>query len=317
MAIVSCNAITTSLSVDSERHRNYTSIYQVITDSVNDGPRTVVEASCIPDWGDPYVWNLVTGDIDNWAFCSGYEVGMPIVRDTRRLWEVIVRHSSRPGFINPRDHATARENPVDEPALLSGSFVGHRRVMRADKDGNAISNTVGEPFIPGIEMDDATLSLIIEKNSSTIALDQWAGFRNAVNSVPIWGLDSRTVKLQQWSWRVHYFAVSNAYIANRMEFEINTDTYDAEETGRGWDFNILNAGYRHRIDCNADKEKRVREIMDGIDQPRHLPTPLDANGAILDLGCGDDPYYKNFRGYREKDFHAIPWLPDPLPGPFV
>jgi hypothetical protein len=315
MAAVEVNRIESEGDIDEEFHRDYTSTYEVITDNKLDGPRTARTASvagvAIPGYGDPYVWG---NDSDPFAWCRSLSSKLKSRKAHRRHWTITVTHSTRPKY---RESSTPRENPLDEPPLIYGSFVQFRRPATKDKDGKSIINTVGEPFVPALERDDSRLSVVIEKNTSSISLTQWANFRDAVNSAAIWGLPTRTVKLIQWSWRLAYYAVSSVYVQHRLEFHINTDVYAMAEPGRGWDYNVLNQGYRYRVDCAKPIEKRVREIMDGRDQPRKGPTPLGQAGQILDLACGDTEFYKNYRVYNELDFHAISFIPDPLPGPFV
>lgn len=318
MAATEVNRIESEGDIDEEFHRDYTSTYEVITNDKLDGPRTARTAdltgsggSKIPGYGDPYLWG---NDSDPYAWCRSIKAKLRSRKEHRRVWTVTVTHSTRPKF---RESSTPRENPLDEPILIYGSFVQFRRPATKDKDGKAIVNTVGEPFVPALERDDSRLSLVIEKNSPTISLAQWALFRDSVNSAAIWGLPTRTVKLITWNWRLAYYAVSSVYVQHRLEFHINTDVYNTAETGRGWDYNVLNAGFRYKVDCSSDKEKRQRTIMDGRDQPRHQPTPLSAAGEILDLACGDTEYYRNYRVYNELDFHLISFIPDPLPGPFT
>ena len=316
MTVAAANPISSELETDEEMHRTYTSYYEVQTSTRNThSPISVCQASGIPTYGSTYSWGL---DTDNWAWCNSIRAKLrEDQKTTAKLWSVTVTHTTRPKL---RCSDVQIENPLDEPYFLSGSFMQFRKPATQNNAGDAIFNTVGEPFIPAIERDDSRDTLIIEKNTATIDLALRDSFRDAVNSVDIWGLPPHTVKLQQWAWDIAYFGVCNAYVRNRLEFHINTTEYENFQTGIGFDFNVLNAGFRYKNDCdNTDKEKRFNEVMDGRDQPRHQPTLLGALGQILDLQCdnGAVPYYLNFEIYPEMDFHDITFLPDPLPGPFV
>lgn len=314
MSITAVNPLYSKGTIDAEYHKTYTSVWQVLTNDVNDGPRTARTASfggfAIPARAEVYQWG---NDFDNWAFCTNLDADLEDWKKSRKKWLVTVTHTSRPTF---RTSASEIENPLDERPILYGSFIQFQRPLIKDKDGKAVLNVVGEPFTPAPMRDDSRDSLVYECNTATIDLGLRDSFRDAVNSASIWGLGARNVKLEQWTWRIAY-AGPLEYVQHRLEFHINTDTYPTAETGQGWDFNILNTGYRHKVDCSSDIEKRMREIMDGRDQPRHHATPLGPGGEILDLACGDTEHYKNFRGYNELDFHSIPFLLDPLPGPFV
>lgn len=298
MVAAAAQPLRSTIAIDDQFHRTYTSYYQVITDDVNDGPITAVEASGIPAYRSSYSFG---NDADVWAFCNGATADLENVRDTAKKWLVTVTHTTRPSF---RCGDTRIENPLDEPLRIYGSFMQFTRPADTDRNGDAIVNTVDEPFVPAVERDDSRDSLIIERNSTSISLSTRTSFRDAVNSNVQWGLPVRTIKLQQWTWAIQYWGTCNAYIAERFEFHINEDT---------WDFSIYNQGTRHL--SVAGPPRQFAQNKDNRDQPDTLPRPLDANGNLLDLTT-DAPYYAEFRVYNEMDFSTL-GFPDPLPGPFV
>lgn len=290
--------IQSEISWDPEQHRQYTSTYMVLTDDKNDGPITAIQASGIPAYRSPYAFG---NDTDPWAFCSSIQARLTKVEDTARQWTVTVTHSTRPA---ERCADFQIDNPLDEPFKISGSFAQFTRPATVDRNGLSITNSVQEPFVPAIEIDDSRKVLVIEKNLPTIDLDDWADYADTVNSGTLWGLSSRKIKLNQWRFTVLYYGVCNYYVNNVWEFHINKDK---------WNHKVIDAGFRH-LDGGA--APNYKTIMDTVDQPRHQPTPLDGSGNILDLTGGLPPYTFNFEIYREKDFTAI-GLPAVLPGPFV
>ncbi len=300
MSIVSVDPISSELSIDANWHRTYTSVYQVITDDVNDGPITVVNASGIPNYGASYQWG---NDSDSWAFCQAAHPRLVNVKDTSRQWYVTITHST----IARTQQDFNRESPLDWRPIISGSFAKFTKAATQDKDGNPITNSVEEPFVPALEMDDSRDSLVIQVNTPSINLALRAQARNKVNSSTIWGLPSRAVKLNQWAWGVRYYGLT-PYIENQFEFEINYEL---------WNHKQLDAGFRKLVDAGAaDLAEKYRTIMDDIDTPRHQPTPLDGNGDILDLTATPAGVYLDFEIYDEFNFLALP-VPNPLPGPFV
>jgi len=290
-------------------HREYTSIYQVITDDLDDGPVTATNATGIPAYGSSYSWG---NDSDQWAFAIEANASLVSEDNTRRQWYVTITHSTQPRL---RCADVQRNSPLDEPPIISGSFVQFTKPAEEDKDGDPIVNVCDEPFIPAVEINDSRDSLVIEINTANINLAQRADAKDKVNSGTIWGLGPRTVLLKQWTWRKMSFGVCNEFINHRYEFEINTDK---------WNHKLHNVGYRHKNPfwvCGDDPEEQWRTILDGRDQPRHLPTPLKLDGSINDLQCGGTPVYlkdpDGFEIYKEYDLTTLPGIPDPLPGPFA
>lgn len=308
MVATAARPITSSVGWDKDWNRTYTSVYEVITTDVQDGPITAVQASGIPAYRSPYSWG---NDSDPWAFCSEVDAQIRSVEETSKLWTVTVTHTTRPQF---RCADTQIENPLDEPLKLSGSFVQFQRPTQVDKDGNPIVNSVDEPFVPAIERDDSHDTLNVEFNSPTIDLQLRAEFRDAINSQGLWGLLRWTVKLTQWDWAIAYYGTCNAYVINRMTFLIKYGT-GVDST---WIKEVLDAGFRHKINCavGLDPALRMKTNTDAQDNQIHQPMPLDGSGNPISIACGDAPVYLSWHLYNEKNFADL-GLPDPLPGPFT
>lgn len=291
--------IKSSMQWDPDHNRSYVSIYEVITDDKEDGPITALNAPGIPPYRSQYSWG---NDLDNWAFANDATADLRNVDETRKLWTVTVNFSTRPSF---RCGDTKIENPLSEPIRLGGSFMQFTRPATTDRNGNAIINSVSEPFIPSIEIDDSRKVLTIQKNTAAISLSNWANYSDTVNSGSLWGLSARMVKLNQWRWTVQYWGTCFAYISNEWEFHINYQL---------WNHKPLDAGFRH-LPAGASRPN-YETIMDSKDQPRHQPTPLNGSGVIVDLAGGGTPYYWTFEIYAERDFTVI-GVPAVLPGPFI
>lgn len=297
------------LSWDKDWHRIYTSVYLTFTTSKADTGLTAVNAPNIPEYGSHF---QAGNDEDPWAFAIAAQA-RSVESDNEkfhRKWYVTITHSTQPRI---RCADFQRENPIDEPPIISGSFAQFTRPAEKDRDDKPILNSAEEPFVPAIEVDDARDTLIIEVNTAEIDLQQRADARNKVNSDPIWGLDKRHVKMAQWQWRVMHFGKCNPFINNVFEFHIGDEP---------WNHKQLDAGFR---DLNPfwvagdPLEEKHKTIMDGRDHPRHMPTPLDGSGAILADGA-DAVYLKEpdgFEIYEEFDFTTIAGIPNPLPGPFA
>ena len=320
MAVVgTARPIQSQISVDEEFNRSYTSTYEVITNDVTDGPALVLTANGLPQFGSEYVWYNTT---DSYAFCVGGSATIREVKATRMLWVVTIKHetpkSSKSGGKNTRQPSTGNPNPIserqdprDEPWEISGSFAQFQRPAVKDMDGKPLQNTVEEPFIPAIEIDESRKTLVLRKNTGTINLSSWVNCSDKVNGTPMWGLLPRQVKLNQWNWTLRFFGAGIGYVENTFEFHIS---YEKDDQGNvvGWTHVILNEGFRKLKDPDStDPEKRYQRIT-LKDQPVSKPVLLNQEGYLLFKGV-EAPYYNKFKIYEEVDFLAI-GIPNPLPG---
>jgi hypothetical protein len=212
---------------------------------------------------------------------------------------------------------------LDEPPKLSGSFARFQKPATHDFEGNPILNSVDEPFVPALERDDSRDTLIVDVNTEQIDLLLRATYRDSVNDAPLWGLEKNTIKLGQWSWQIAYHGTCTPYVINRVEFEISYKEsirkgFEGEIIG--WKDEILQAGFRHKVDCAANpKEQRYQTNTDDHDNQIHQPMALDDDGNVISIECGDDPVYAQFLLYPELDFTVLLEelrLTDPLNGPF-
>lgn len=320
MAVVgSARPIQSKMSVDEEYSRSYTSTYEVITNDKTDGPALVLTADGLPRFGSSYSWY---NTFDNFAYCVGGSASIREIKASALVWTVEIRHetpkSSKSGGKNTRQPSTANPNPtsergspVNEPWEISGSFAQFQRPTTKDMNGDPLQNTVEEPFVPAIEIDDSRKTLVLRKNTSTISLANWVDYSDKVNSVAMWGLLPRQIKLNQWNWSVRFYGPGIGYVENQWEFHISYERDDAG-TVVGWTHVILNEGFRKLVNAGeSDPEKRYARIT-MKDQPSSKPTLLDVNSQPITAGVGT-PYYNKFQIYEERDFRNI-GIPDPLPG---
>lgn len=332
------------LRIDEELHRTYTTSFRVFGTG-NTGPLEISGAAGLPTYGSPMRAPFVTtNDVDNYAICIDIAIDPNptkvnasgsdgITANTSGYeWNVVTTHSTKP----QRRESTFRGNPLDEPYEMSGSFLNTVEDAWRDKDGNVITYTNGAPVNPPFQIDKARDTLVLAYNTSTISLPLRARMVKKVNSVPIWGLSKRQVKLERWEWSIKYWGFNNKYIHHVMEFHINQDrhprlgcvngttgygTGTASATGTGTGIDALlplrgyynttrNQSYRLSPDCpDAEGDETM---MDKKDNPYQEPRSLGCDG------CPDpDDHWITFEIEEEENFLEIPRLPNPLPGPFV
>jgi len=303
-------------TVDNKFNRTYTGVYQVIAD-LSDSPLTVLQAVGIPQWGSSFVWDT---DFDLWAFAQGYTAD-PVERVIYAgrdcwVWEVKVTWSS---VSTERSKADPRNSPIDDPPVVSGSFLGERVKAIRDKDGDPIVNAAAEPYLdspPTIMSNIDTLR--ISYNTLTINLGQRTRYVGTVNSSGIWGLEKRQALMSRWDWRVLY-AGDLAYIAHDFEFHIKYDLTPADNVCvgptevEGWYTILPNRGYSpYKVPEEYESKVLAR---DKEDNPLTTPVSLNCDGT--ENMDPDFEYWNVFEVEREEDFTSIPGMPNPLPGPFV
>lgn len=315
--IRSVERLSSKLFIDEKFHRIYTSLYQVIG-SYDASPYEISAADGIPTYGFSYIWN---GFVDLWAFAKTAQVdpGERIkdpggTSEDMLKWTVTIKHSSEP-FDGSNDAETPRENPLNDPPVISGGFSPYKRNIHRDKDGVAIENTAKMPYDPGISIDDAYDTIKISYNTATINLFQRAQFRGSVNSASIWGLDVRQAKLTRWDWQVLRAGVGFDYIKHNFEFLISYQAHATDPcigpAGKfGWYHTLPNTGsqYYH----TGVFEKKFLTPFSAKDQP--YIGKLKCDGDRLD--DSESLKFNVYRGETEQDFNAIPGMPNPLPGPF-
>lgn len=319
MAVIgSARPIESKISVDEEFNRSYTSTYEVITNDKTDGPALVLTAPGLPAFGSQYQWY---NTFDEFAYCVGGTASIRELKKTALVWTVQIKHESpkssnktrgarQPSTGSP-DPITERKSPTDEPWEISGSFAQFLRPVIYDSEFKPIVNTVWEPYVPAIEMDDSRKILVLRKNTPTISLAQWADYSDKVNGTVMWGLWPRQIKLNQWNWTMKFYGPGIAYVENQWEFHISFEMSPAGEM-LGWTHVILNEGFRQLVDPTAaDPAKRFKRITIR-DQPITKPVPLDPFGVPIDI-TKNPAYFNYFKVYVEREFRDI-GIPDPLPG---
>jgi hypothetical protein len=307
LSVTSVTAIEATGDITEEGAREYVVTLEVITNSVNDGPYTVLTTASLPTRGQQYSYG---GESDPYAFCR--RVGGCKLRDvdgTRKIWRLSAHYSTLGSKENPENQPG---NPLDWAWKISGRVTGDRKPKFKDRNNRAIANSADEPFDPAPELLSPNVLLDLKKNTATISLEQWWNSQGAVNNADIWGLgSSRKARINTWTWDIIYTGNGGAYIANHFEVEVRRDKFL---------FEPLDQGFRKKIGINGNGEPEYAPILIRGDIPSK-EIPLDGQGSVLLAGAplvffdgaGDNP--EPFELEDEIDFSSI--FPNPLPGPFV
>lgn len=246
--------IKVSLERDSNGDRTYRITYHVRTTDTSDGPAVVITCPGLPSKGDEWEFG---NDIDPWAFCLfDGSVRMATDKLPTRDWYVDFVFSTKlPGEGgsggSAGGHPTGNgstggggspgrgtdgvgsckteqtDDPLLVPPTVSGGFIKYVEEAATDRNGFMITNSAFEQFRgPKIEFDNNRPTVSVEQNVADLQLPLLAQFMDCVNDSPMWGNDRRCVKLSNVTWRKLYYGRCYSYYTRRLEFDINTSTFD-------------------------------------------------------------------------------------------
>lgn len=291
----------------------YTVVYQVITDSVNDGPLVAQGASGIPGRGTSYSFG---NESDSFSFADTANAKLVSVESSRKLWHVTVTFK-HPSLQEQKDESTNGQyaNPVDMGWKISGSFATEQVPARKTWTDKLIENSAKQPFLnPPLMTDGRVDTLILQKNTPAISLPLRAKLRGCVNLNPIWGLAARQVKLTRWDYQILYYGSGVPYVSNTWEFSIKSQLhpqFQAVALEMGWTDFVIDRGTRVIRDANAvDPRKKYKPILVN---DQEVEANLDGQGNLLD---DDKPVeWLEFPIEPPESFEL--YFPNPLPGPFI
>lgn len=213
-----------SLNRNEKGEREY-GISWLIEADETEGPYTVLQTPGLPLPGS--TWNFFD-DNDPWAYCRPtcqLQQWQHSEKDGPwRWWQVTQTFSTLP-LIRCQD--TTVENPLLEPPVISGTFVQETKEAVYDLEGKPLLTSSHERYRgSNVEFDFARPTIHIEHNVANLELPLLAELINKVNSVPMWGLDVRCVKLSQISWQKQYYGSCQPYYKRTFDFDIRFETFD-------------------------------------------------------------------------------------------
>jgi len=275
------------LDRDNEGHRTYKLQSLVKCSSSLDGPATVMTASGLPSIGSFWAFGNET---DPWAFCYPTMKVTPVNTGEPNIWwEVEQTFSTKP--LN-RCQDESVDDPLLEPPKISGSFARFQKEIERDRN-NALIKSSSHEIVRGIEKDASRPQVNISFNSPILALDTISSMIDGVNSVPMWGLTTRKIKLTTVSWERKMNGLCNYYYTKNLQFEVRYEGWDVEDLVdkgfkclRGkWNKSGTGDGatYSWEQDSGLDPEDPDHFIVakDANDENAPQETLLDGSGGRL------------------------------------
>ena len=267
----------------------------VQVNSVLDGPQIVLGASGLPQAGFVYDFG---NDLNNYLFCQ--ERTPNRIGRSSRFWEVLCEY--RPHNLN-KDNQQRKNNPNGDPLFdlpqITDETVKEQVDVIKDIDGDLITNSFGDPYLPHPQKDRSYRRLTIIRNEplSSPIVDTREDYIDLLNSKEFW-------RKAKWFWKMQDIAISSAtrtvntengpiyysYLSVRYVIEGRKPIGSAES---GWDLELVNYGAHYLTP--GGKKLRFR-----TDDGTPYEWFLDEDGLATDT-----PSYRNFEIYDEVDFDTL------------
>jgi hypothetical protein len=146
-------------------------------------------------------------------------------------WLVSQTFSNKPLSVNStggqRCHDTQIEDPLLEPAKVSGTFIKYTEEAVYDMNGLPLKTSSHEQLRGNnVEFDRNRPTVTIEQNVPNQTLDIFSPMVDHVNDAPLWGLPARTIKLSNVRWNKQFYGQCSIYYTRVLEFDIMYETFD-------------------------------------------------------------------------------------------
>ena len=215
---------------DSDGHREYHIEYLVRSDNKDDGPQTVRNTAGLPLPGAPWVFG---NDNDPAATCKRDSEIEPVQmrQEATDLWKCKFTFTTKP---HKRCQDERFENPLLEPPRKSGSWTKYKEEAVKNRFDIPLRYSSHERMKgPQVEFDKGLPTVNIEMNQVALDLPLMGVLLHTVNSVAMWGLPPRCVKLSGISWSEEFYGLCFPYYKVKYEFDINPDTFDRDIADEG------------------------------------------------------------------------------------
>jgi hypothetical protein len=255
--------------------RSYSRAFRLNTTQQSEGPYAVGSHPSLPIIGS-------THPEDSGAWCTTLTV------ENSDPWK---------GWTVTADYSTERElatDPTNDPAVISVTTEQFQKVADKDINGNATTNSAGDPYDPPHMMDDSRRTIHITKNMS--GHPSWLlSYSDVVNS------DTFTVKGITYAigtGKVQGISIGPDQTRNGVTFvEVS---YSIQLQRDGWLHKPLDVGFREKVAGQM-------LLIKGSDfQLVSAPVPLDGNGLVQQYPTTDSAVFNSYTIYTTASFASLP-----------
>lgn len=285
---------------DNHFHRQYTRVFQIVTDSAFYDSLYVIAHPSLPPIGSTYFIPETT-IFDSFAEVIGYEASQPDA-DMPTLWHVEVQYSTRGADINQTTAGGVvgspfgtgagtggyGEEPTQLPPQVEWKWVQGTKLFEqtADPVPLPVQTKANEKFAQVPEVDDPRLVYQLVRAEALFDVTVAADYMNTVNLGSWKGFAPRRARIIEFSARLDY----------QKKRPFWWVTYQVAIKYPHWDFKILHHGTQA-----VQQDGGVDACVDR--SGNKIASNLDANGLQQDPDV--DPVYLTFKAYEERNFDLL------------
>lgn len=232
---------------------------------------------------------------DNYARVKNVQVTQD--DSTTRVFKAVVKYDTTE---QQTEGPKWTPHPLQRPPKYQLELMQFERVIEKDIYGNAIVNSIGQPFDPPLMHDDCRQVLVATRNIGTLGeivqLQQF--YKDAINVNPFYGARPRQAKVMS-------ITAGDKQKENNVEFYEVTIRVAFKEDGGTWVREVLNQGMgRLREADNFDTLTTKGDDGEFINTPILLR--LDGTQITQeDINDGEQPTYLKYHTYPERDFRGL------------
>ena len=306
--------------------RTYTRVYIVMTDDIDDGPKTILASSDLPDIGDYY---SAGNDTDRDATLE--RMTPTRNKDNPKRWAIKCDYATQaPSGGGNNGGSITRGSELDraEPPTVEITYAHYVEVAQKGRrvkngrtyDWGAITNSALVPFVdPPIEKDVARTVIRISRFLPSFNANVGSGLVNTINKQTFrisWhGLDAvffkHELKLQSLSARERIVGTRSYW---RVEYELHYGDWAARPLDMGFAAAGLDddAGDPHAGNTDLAKGIVDRKKLKDVDELTVTdPVLLDGEGGALDVDTlATNAVFLEYQIYKEKNWNNTPIMRD-------
>jgi len=277
--------------------RKYSRVFLVETSTSADNASVVLAASPVA------IGASYPGDTN--CLCKSLSARQ---REKYTLWELQCDYDSD----MKTDPTTQNENPTLRVPSWRVSFEKYKQAVKEDLDGEAVVNTVGDPFLPPVEIDKTSIKLQYETNIANFDIVTANSYVDKINDAD-WFPPLCPAGFLKWSVKCDSIDCSTMF-ENNVSFWKITFNFSVKMVKRdgvwvgGWHpIYVVNEGYyQYGISALAGKKIAIRDAQGVV---KTTPTLLTQDGHVLpkedEEGDPVPPVYIPFKLYESINFSAI------------
>lgn len=307
MPVVSCNELFEGRTGrdDFTKHRTFTRVFELYTDSDADGAPTAGGYAGLPRLGNSHPEDVAAVVV---AVVPQQDGADP------RRWLVTIEYDTQPPLpeaLQPdggdqTEPGAIAENPLARKPIWKFGFQQLTETLRSAYLTNAdgvniggskpVVNSAGFMFDPGIQVEVSRPIITVTRNFPDIDTGFLIDMIDAVNKTSWKSLTPRQARCvgieanSNWENNVFFWSIT-------FTFALKQDT---------WDVRVLDAGLFERIQIGDTPDGpvfQIRAILDPQGNPVTEPVPL--NGAGRRLPPGNPETYLVFSAYKQRDFNTL------------